>query len=328
MNDDHLKERILAETRADLAAIETALVQNLTPHLDLVRRIAGHLLFAGGKRLRPLLMVLCARLCGYRGDYDVTFSTIFEYIHAATLLHDDVIDAGTLRRGQPAAHRVWDPAQVVLTGDFLLARALSIAARTGMARVIEVVAAVTEEMAQGEILQLECKGRLDLDEDAYLRIIGCKTAVLFQGACCISAILAQASASHEKALADYGFHLGLAFQIADDLLDYTQDSTALGKLPGADLREGKLTLPVIHALAGAPASERQRMARIVSGLDFSADDFQALIGLLRRYGGIDYARTMAAGHVGKAKDALALFPDSTARAILTDIAEYALSRQS
>ena len=328
MNDGCLKERILAETQADLAAIEAALKQNLTPHLDLVRRIAGHLLFAGGKRLRPLLMVLCARLCGYRGDYDVTFSTIFEYIHAATLLHDDVIDAGTLRRGRPAAHRVWDPAQVVLTGDFLLARALSIAARSGMARVIEVVAAVTEEMAQGEILQLQRKGQLDLDEDEYLRIIGCKTAVLFQGACRISAILAQASTSHENALADYGFHLGLAFQIADDLLDYTQDSAALGKLPGADLREGKLTLPVIHALAEAPASERQRMERIVSSPDFSVDDFQALIGLLRCYGGIDYARAMAAGHVRKAKGALALFPDSTARSILTDIAEYAMLRQS
>ena len=328
MNDDDLKQRIVAETRSDLNAIEAALNANLTPHLDLVRHIAGHLLFAGGKRLRPLLMILCARLCGYRGDYDVTFSTIFEYIHAATLLHDDVIDAGTLRRGRPAAHRVWDPAQVVLTGDFLLARALSIAARTGLPRVIEVVAEVTEQMAQGEILQMQRKGRLDLNENEYLRIIGCKTAVLFQGACRISAILAGAPDAFEKAMADYGYHLGLAFQIADDLLDYTQDSVALGKRPGADLREGKLTLPVIHALAAAPASERERMARIVASPDFTVADFQDLVVLLRRHGGIEYAQVMAAGHVRQSKAALVLFPDSTARSILTDIAEYALVRQS
>ena len=168
MTPEELKQRILNETQAELGSIEAALRANLTPHLGLVKDIAGHLLFAGGKRLRPLLMVLCARLCGYRGDYDVTFSTIFEYIHAATLLHDDVIDGGILRRGRPAAHRVWDAASVVLTGDFLLARALSIAARTGMERVIAVVAAVTEEMAQGEIFQLQCRGKIDIGEDEYL----------------------------------------------------------------------------------------------------------------------------------------------------------------
>ena len=328
MNQSDLKQRILAETEADLAAIETALKENLTPHLDLVQEIAGHLLFAGGKRLRPLLMVLCARLCGYRGDYDVTFSTIFEYIHAATLLHDDIIDGGTLRRGRPAAHRIWDAASVVLTGDFLLARALSIAARTGLARVIAVVAGVTEEMAQGEILQLQHKGRLDLDEDEYLHIIRCKTAVLFEGACRISAILAEADEAAEEALAEYGRNLGLAFQMADDLLDYTQDSAALGKLPGADLREGKLTLPVIHALARAPQADRQVMHDIMTRQDFSVDEFKSLIVLLQRHGGIDHTLRLAAAHVRRAKAALAAFADSAARTILTDIADYALARQA
>ena len=328
MNESDLKQRILAETQADLAAIEAALKDNLTPHLDLVQEIAGHLLFAGGKRLRPLLMVLCTRLCGYRGDYDVTFSTIFEYIHAATLLHDDIIDGGTLRRGRPVAHRVWDEASVVLTGDFLLARALSIAARTGLARVIAVVAGVTEEMAQGEILQLQRKGKLDLNEDEYLHIIRCKTAVLFEGACRISAILAEAAETAEEALADYGRNLGLAFQMADDLLDYTQDSAALGKLPGADLREGKLTLPVIHALAQAPEADRQVMRDIMARQDFSVDEFKSLVVLLHRHGGIDHTRRLAAAHVHRAKAALAAFSDSTARTILTDIADYALARQA
>jgi octaprenyl-diphosphate synthase len=152
--------------------------------------------------------------------------------------------------------------------------------------------------------------------------------VLFQGACRISAILARAPEAAEKALADYGYHLGLAFQIADDLLDYTQESAVLGKLPGADLREGKLTLPVIHALAVAPAADRERMARIVSTTDFSAEDFESLVGLLRRYDGIGYAWRKATGHVQESKTALAAFPESPARSILTDIADYAISRRS
>ncbi len=328
MSDADLKRRILAEVEGDLNAIEAALADNLTPHLDLVRQIAGHLLFAGGKRLRPLLMVICARLCGYRGNYDVTFSTIFEFIHAATLLHDDVIDGGTLRRGRTAAHRIWDPAAVVLTGDFLMARALSIAARTGMMRILEVVAGVMQEMVQGEILQLQRKGQVDLTEAEYLRIIHCKTAVLFEGACRVSAILAGAGAGAEQALADYGRHLGLAFQMADDLLDYTQQSAALGKLPGADLREGKLTLPVIHALSRAPQDDRQTMCAIIENPEFTAEAFDALTALLRRYGGIDYTRTLAAGHIDQAKQRLETFADSNPRAILMDIADYALWRKS
>ena len=328
MSEADLKQRILTEVRDELAAIEQAIEANLTPHVELAREIAGHLLFAGGKRLRPLLMVLCSRLCGYQGGYDVTFSTIFEYIHAATLLHDDVIDGGTLRRGHPTAHRIWNPSAVVLTGDFLLARALSIAARAGRLRILEVVANVTEEMAQGEILQLQRKGHLDLTRDEYLRIIRCKTAVLFEGACRVSALLADAPTGAEEALGRYGHHLGLAFQMADDLLDYTEDSAALGKMPGADLREGKLTLPVIHALARASETDRQTMVGIIERGDFSATTFAGLVSLLHRYGGIDDTRRQAAMEVSRAKEALAFFPDSRGRRILMDIADYALIRKS
>lgn len=328
MSEADLKRRILTEVQDELAAIEQAVEANLTPHVALAREVAGHLLFAGGKRLRPLLMVLGSRLCGYRGGYDVTFSTIFEYIHAATLLHDDVIDGGTLRRGRPAAHRLWDPSVVVLTGDFLLARALSIAARAGRLRILEVVANVTEEMAQGEILQLQRKGHLDLTREEYLRIIRCKTAVLFEGACRVSALLADAPAAAEEALSRYGHQLGLAFQMADDLLDYTEDSGALGKVPGADLREGKLTLPVIHALARASAADRQAMVAIIRQADFSAATFAALVALLQRYDGIGHTRRQAAAHIAEAKAALAFFPSSRARGILMDIADFALRRTS
>jgi octaprenyl-diphosphate synthase len=325
---ESLKKKILTLAEQDLAAIEKALVENLTPHLPLVKEVAGHILFAGGKRLRPLLMVLCARLCGYKGSYDTTFSTIFEYLHAATLLHDDIIDGANMRRGQPVAHKKWDGATVILTGDFLLARGSSIAAATNNPQVIQVVAQITEEMSQGEIHQLHRKGALDLSEAEYMDIIRRKTAVLFQGACRISALLANASETKENALADYGLHLGLAFQMTDDLLDYTQDSAAIGKEVGADLKEGKLTLPVIYAFSKANKQDRIQMEKIINNPNFSKTDFNILIGYLETYGGIAYTRQQARIHTTKAKLSLNKFAESDTRQILTYLADYAFTRKA
>jgi octaprenyl-diphosphate synthase len=323
-----LKQRILSAVAGDLAAVEAALVTNLNPHFDLVREVAGHILFAGGKRLRPLLMVLAARLCGYRGDHMVKYAVIFEYLHAATLLHDDVVDGGELRRGAAAAHRQWDPPTAVLTGDFLLARALSLAAHTRLPAVIDTIAAITEQMSQGEIEQLAHKGDLTLTEAQYLDVIRCKTAVLFQGACRVGGLIS-ASADHQvQTLGDYGHHLGLAFQMADDLLDYTLDSAALGKKVGADLREGKLTLPVIHTLQKTEEPDRQWMQDLILAGDFTPDQFQRLIGLLHRHGGLDYTRSCATAHVEQAKAALGLFPACAERDVLEDIADYALVRKA
>ena len=323
-----LKQRLMDRVRPDLEAIEAALHENLTPHLDLVREVAGHILFSGGKRLRPLLMVLSARVCGYRGDYDKTFSTIFEYLHAATLLHDDLVDGARLRRGKPAAHTVWDPSTAVLTGDYLLARALSIAARTGHSGIIGVIADITEEMSQGEIHQLACIGDLGLTEETYFQIIRRKTAVLFQGACRISALLAEAPEADESALADYGHHLGIAFQVADDLLDYTAQTQALGKTAGADLREGKLTLPVIHALASADEADRRQMENVIADRNFTETQFDSLVDLLGKYESLAYSAKKAAGHVTRAKAALERFSPSKARESLEMIADYALARRA
>lgn len=322
-----LKQKILENVRTDLVAIETALSENLHPQLDIVEQVARHILFSGGKRLRPLLAVLGARLCGYRGDEDKAFSVIFEYLHAATLLHDDLVDGGTLRRGKPAAHTVWGNETAVLVGDFLLARSLTIAARTGNPQIIDAVAEITENMSQGEIDQLHRKGDISLSESEYTEVIRRKTAVLFQGACKSSALFAGAGQVRFGALSAYGFHLGMAFQMADDLLDYTQDSSILGKKAGADLREGKLTLPVIHALEKASARDRARMTEIIADTDFSIPDFEALVEMMNRYGGITYTRREATGHITAAKDALCkAFPASTAREVLLDIADYALVR--
>ncbi len=324
MND--LKNKILSLVEDDLAGIEVALLENLHPNLDLVSKVAHHILFSGGKRLRPLLMVLSARLCDYRGDYDKTFSVIFEYLHAATLLHDDLVDGADLRRGKPASHAVWGNEIAVLVGDFLLARGLAIAAETEEPRIIKIISEITENMSQGEIHQIHRKGKLDLTEREYMDIIKCKTAVLFQGACRISAILAEASEEKELALAQYGYNLGMAFQMVDDLLDYTFDTQILGKTVGADLREGKLTLPVIVALNQAAPGDRVLMEKIIRDEKFSDNDFRWLAEKISEYGGFDYTRTLAFEHTAKSRQALELFPVSPTRDILFDIAGYALER--
>ena len=325
MND--IKHKILNLVKDDLSEIEVALEQNLNPQLYLVSQIAGHILFSGGKRLRPLLMVLSARLCGYDGNHEKTFSTIFEYLHAATLLHDDLVDEATLRRGKPVAHSIWGNAIAVLVGDFLLARSLSIAAETNRPDVINVVAEITENMSQGEIHQLMKKGSLDLTEEEYMEIIRRKTAVLFQGACRVGALISDVPQQKETALAAYGFNLGLAFQMVDDLLDYSQDTPALGKKVGADLKEGKLTLPVIYSLKTADAKDRIQTEKIIKNKDFSTEDFETLIAIMKKYGGQTYTEKVAQKYVKNAKNALETFEDSTTKEVLLSIADYTLARK-
>lgn len=321
-----LKNKILSLIKSDLKEIEVALRENLDPYLDLVHDIASHILFSGGKRLRPLLMILSARMCGYDGDYDKTCSTIFEYLHAATLLHDDIVDEATLRRGKPVANLVWDNPTAVLVGDFLLARSLSIAAKTERPDVIEVVAGITENMSQGEIHQLSRKGHLDLSEEEYMEIIRRKTAVLFRGACLTGALVAEASEEKGTQLAAYGFNMGIAFQMVDDLLDYTLDTKVLGKEIGADLKEGKLTLPVIYSLKKAGARDRTLMEKIILNKDFSSDNFETLISLMNKYGGQEYTKKLAAKYVNNAKNAVKKFKNSKTKEVLLMLADYTLAR--
>lgn len=322
-----LKNRIVDLVTEDLASIETALRANLTPHVTLVSDIAGHLLFSGGKRLRPLLFILSSRLCGYdRPATAIQVSTLFEYLHAATLLHDDVVDQAALRRGKPVAHTRWGAPEVVLTGDFLLARSLSLAAGTGIPELINVIASITEDMSQGEIDQLAKKGKLDLTEDEYMDVIRRKTAVLIQGACRSGAIIANAPEPEETALTAYGYHLGMAFQMADDLLDYTAEADTLGKNPGADIREGKLTLPLTTALKNASDDHRKEILAMIGNPAFTQEDFSTLVDLLHRYDGISYTRDKAVTHIHEAKKALGMFPTSRAGDIMTMLADYAIAR--
>ena len=325
MND--LKQKILAAVEDDLNEIEKALSENLNPYLDLVSEVAGHLLFSGGKRLRPLLMVLSARICGYTGNYEKTFSTALEYLHTATLLHDDLVDGAKLRRGKQVANAAWGNSIAVLVGDYLLARALSISAGTGRLRVIQVLAELTENMSQGEVHQLMRKGHIDLAEEEYLEVIRRKTAMLFEAACRVSAIIADAPAEKENALAEYGYNLGIAFQMADDLFDYTLTTSDFGKEVGADLREGKLTLPVIFALSQAPPDDKELMIKIIRDRYFTVQDFKTLIELLHEHGGLTYTKKVAAGYIENSKNALSIFQPSQTKDIMLDLADYALARR-
>ena len=322
-----IKSQILSLVSLDLDLVEKALAENLDPNLELVREIASHLLFSGGKRLRPLLMIHSARMCGYETGYEILFSILFEYLHAATLLHDDVVDEADMRRGKKAAHTKWSAPKVVLTGDFLLARALAIAAQTREPRVISVIAKITQDMSQGEIDQLDKKGRKDLSEAEYLEIIERKTAVLIQGACRSGAIIAKVSKGKEQALAFFGYHLGMAFQMADDLLDYTATAEELGKNPGADYREGKLTLPLIYSLSKAGSKEREWMHQVISEPEFDKGQFEELTEKLTALGGIAYTRDQAKDHVEKAKGLIGIFEDSDSKSLLHLIADYSIQRK-
>lgn len=323
---DELKSRILAAVEEDLAAIELRLAANLRPNLDLVRKIAGHLLFSGGKRFRPLLFLLSSRLCNYEGKMALDVSTLFEYLHAATLLHDDVVDQAELRRGRTTAHSIWGTAQVVLTGDFLLACALRLAAEAELVEIIRVISGITEQMSQGEIDQLDKKEKLDLSEAEYMAIINAKTAVLIQGACKSGAIIAGASRDKEEALANYGLHLGIAFQMADDLLDYTADAKTLGKNPGADLREGKVTLPLILALKRADDKDRSWMEGVILDPDFTDENFQRLVQKLHLYRGIDDTKSRACHHVELAKKSLEIFDDCATKETMIMLSDYTIAR--
>ncbi len=323
-----LKQEIADAVTGDLTAIEAELVSNLDPYLDLVRQVASHILFSGGKRIRPLLTVLTARLCGYRGEEAARLGIVFEYLHAATLLHDDVVDGSGTRRGNAAAHTLYGYQTTVLTGDYLFARACSLATRSGRIPVIQTITDVAAVMSQGEIQQMQNHGNIHLTEDQYLDVIRNKTAVLISAACRVGGLVADAGEEKVEALADFGMDLGMAFQMVDDLLDYTADPRVSGKPLGADLKEGKLTLPLIHALDRASNPDRFRMAKIIGSGHCSETDFSLILSRIRAAGGLAYTRQKAKKHVESAKKKLQVFDPTPEREVLLRLADYMLERQS
>jgi len=290
----------------------------------LINQISEHIVAAGGKRLRPMLTVIVARALGYDGAQHHQLAAIVEFIHTSTLLHDDVVDESDLRRGRRTANALWGNAPSVLVGDFLYSRSFQLMVELDSMPVMQVLADATNQIAEGEVLQLLHVGNPDTSEADYLRVIERKTAILFAAATRLSAMLAGASAVVQQHLADYGMNLGLAFQIADDVLDYTADADTLGKNLGDDLAEGKATLPVIHALCNASPSTRVRLAQIIREGDARA--LPEVLAAIRSSGGLEYSRKMAERYAQAANAALATLPANAWTEALRGLTRYAIDR--
>lgn len=319
-------EKALRLLKHDLEKVEAQFRVDLASDVDLIRKVGEYVLASGGKRVRPMLLLLAARLCGYQGSNHIGLASVVEFIHTATLLHDDVVDGADLRRGNASANSVWGNEASVLVGDFLFAKSFSIMVRDGDLKILQVLADATTRMAEGEVLQLVSTCNVDLDEERYIEVVSCKTAILMSAACQCGGILARVSEQQEQVLKDVGMELGIAFQFMDDALDYVADQAEFGKARGQDLAEGKMTLPLIHALRSCTAAERERVATIVESEQLEEQDINEVVALIDRYRGIDYTRQRAAELVEIAKARLAVFPENDASQALRELAEYVVGR--
>ncbi|MBS7456696.1 polyprenyl synthetase family protein [Coralloluteibacterium stylophorae] len=309
---------------ADMQAVDTLIRARLASDVVLINQVAEHIVAAGGKRLRPMLVVLAARALGGGGTAAHTLAAIVEFIHTSTLLHDDVVDESDLRRGRRTANALWGNAPSVLVGDFLYSRSFQLMVELDSMPVMRVLADTTNAIAEGEVLQLLHVHNPDTDEAAYLRVIERKTAVLFAAATRLGAMLAGADAATAERMHAFGLQLGYAFQIADDVLDYAGDAAALGKNLGDDLAEGKATLPLIHAMAHAQPAARERLARIIENGDSAA--LPEVIAAIEASGGLEYSRAVAMRHADAAIAALEGLADNEWGAALRGLARYAVAR--
>jgi octaprenyl-diphosphate synthase len=309
---------------ADMAAIDRVLRSSLASDVGLIGQVAEHIIGGGGKRLRPALLVLCAKATGYHGDEHHTLAAAIEMIHTATLLHDDVVDESSLRRGAATANAQFGNAASVLVGDFLYSRAFQMVVGIGRMRVLEILAETTNAIAEGEVLQLMNAGDADLTEASYFDVIQRKTARLFEASARIGAVLGGGTRADEDPLGRYGMHLGTAFQLVDDILDYSGDAQSIGKNVGDDLAEGKMTLPLIHALAEGTPDEAAVIRDAVSG--GGREDFAAVVAALDRTGALAYARRRADEEVRLAALCLQSLPDSPERQTLLELTVFASAR--
>jgi octaprenyl-diphosphate synthase len=308
----------------DMAAVDRALRKSLASDVLLIRQVAEYIIAGGGKRLRPAVLLLTAGATGHRGTEQHTLAAVIEMIHTATLLHDDVVDESQLRRGHPTANAEFGNAASVLVGDFLYSRAFQMMVGVGRMRVLEILADTTNAIAEGEVLQLMNAGDADLDEPAYLEVIQRKTARLFEAAARLGAVLGDADAATENALARYGMHLGTAFQLVDDVLDYSGTADSIGKNVGDDLAEGKMTLPLIRALATGTPDEAAVIRHAIAG--GGRTDFAPVVAALEHTGALAYARERAEGEAQRAAQCLAGVPDSPHRESLLELSAFAVRR--
>ena len=312
--------------RGDLERVNRLIVQRMHSPVGLIPQLAGHIVAGGGKRLRPMLTLGCARLCGYRGDRHVALAAAVEFIHTATLLHDDVVDASNLRRGRDTANALWGNKPAILVGDFLFSRAFQLMVADGSLRILEMLSGASAIIAEGEVMQLMTTSDTTTTEAAYLSVIQAKTAELFAAASRIGAVLAERPPAEEEALDCFGRNLGTAFQLVDDMLDFSAHQAELGKSVGDDFRDGKVTLPILVALARGDEEERAFWRRTLEDMDQQPGDLEHAILLVERRGALAETLSRARSYAAAAIEALSLFRDGPERRALTDAAAFAGDR--
>ncbi len=312
----------------DLKRVEKAIGTDTICSVEAVTAISHHLQKSGGKRLRPALLLLASGACGYSGDAAIRLGAVVEIIHAATLVHDDVIDKADVRRGKPSINLRWGNQTSVLAGDWLYMQAFNLALRERNFSVLDLLIELTQMMVEGELMQLEWVGRLDVTEDEHLSLVHRKTAYLFSVCARLGAVLAGADTKDEQRLGDYGWNLGMAFQLVDDLLDFTASERVLGKPVGNDLREGKVTLAMILALKQCTPGERETVQRVVADESYDVAPFRSVLGLLTKYGTIERVRTRALDYIENATAQLASLPESNYKRALYSVTEWVVDRES
>ncbi len=319
-------ERLEAAFADDLARVNALILERMQSPVGMIPDLAAHLVSAGGKRLRPLITLASADLAGYGGDAHIKLAAAVEFIHSATLLHDDIVDGSPLRRGKPAANRVWGNSASVLVGDFLFARAFNLMVESERLRVLDILANASSIIAEGEVRQLAAIANLDMSESEYMQIIEAKTAELFASAARVSAVIANLPQEQELALDRYGRELGLAFQLVDDALDYAGTAGALGKAVGDDFREGKLTMPVAKALQAGTAEEAAFWRRVFQKPSRDDDDLAQAMALITRHQAVPATLDQARMHSRNAREALHVFPASDTRTLLSDVCGFVVDR--
>lgn len=320
-------EMILETIGEDLEKVDQEFRRNLRSDVPITSSIGEHLLFSGGKRFRPILLLLSAKLCGYLGNRHISMASLIEFIHTATLLHDDVVDRAELRRGNFSANSIWGNEACVLVGDFLFTKCFSMMVENGNWKILQAISKATVLMAEGELEELIKTNDLSLTEERYLSIISRKTASLISAACQIGAILGNVSEEREVALSEFGKDVGIAFQLMDDNLDYTSKEEEFGKKIGIDLQDGKITLPLIFAFAQCSQKERAFIRETIESPSISKEAFFRVVEIIEQYRGIRYTWERAKGYVERAKGHLHLFPNSRERDALYVLADYVLERK-
>ena len=320
-------EHLQALVADDMDAVNTLIRTRMaSDHAPRIPEVTAHLVEAGGKRLRPLLTLATANLCGYQGTHHQLLAATVEFIHTATLLHDDVVDESDKRRGRPTANLLWDNKSSVLVGDYLFSRSFQLMVETGNMKALGILANASAVIAEGEVLQLSAAQDLATTEAVYLQVVRGKTAALFAAACEVGAVISEAPKAHAKALHAYGDALGIAFQIVDDLLDFGGASTTLGKNTGDDFRERKLTLPIILAVAKANAEERAFWRRTIEKGEQEEGDLAHAMRLMERHGTLAETRQKALSWADEARNALEPLPESELKTVLAELADFVVSR--